>query len=317
MTNENLNGALTGVALAAAAHWARYDDDTQRRLRNVRLDTQEALDLIRDLVSRGEMVRARLPTLMDTQIGLAIASPAPNTPSLIPSTIPQARPDLFDVTSTSVAQMKWPPVPGKYDDRGLVKEVGELTTLFLALTYEEDRAFLQGLVQARPPTADAKLQIFYAANALVAQLAAQNLTWQQYKDAWARLFTGGLPAPAVATHNDPGKPPTILAMDAGVSSIKARGLPDLVNYPFKHNNTDHASKWRLTVGGANISADTALVTYQFGSPYVGPDGAPFEPAIALSHGWLFVANTTPSGFVIKNNVALTANSVLDFSIVAG
>ena len=129
MTTNNLNGALTGIALTAAAHWARYDHDTQRRLRNVRLDTQEALDLIRDLVSRGEMVRARLPTLMDTQIGLAIASPAPNTPSLIPSTIPQVRPDLFDVTSTSVSQMKWPPVPGKYDDRGLVKEVGELTTL--------------------------------------------------------------------------------------------------------------------------------------------------------------------------------------------
>lgn len=37
--NDTLNGAMTGIAIAAAAHWARYDDDTQRRLRNVRLDT--------------------------------------------------------------------------------------------------------------------------------------------------------------------------------------------------------------------------------------------------------------------------------------
>lgn len=314
MTNENLNGALTGVALAAAAHWARYDDDTQRRLRNVRLDTQEALDLIRDLISRGEMVRGRLPTLMDTQIGLAIASPAPNTPAIIPTTIPQTRPDLFDVTTSSASRMKWPPVPGKYDERGLVTEVGELTPLFLALTYEEDRAFLQGLTQARPPTADAKDQIFRVANALIAQVAGQHLTWQQYKDAWARLFGGSI-TPSAAAHNDPGNPPTIIAVDAGVASIKARGLPDIINYPYKHNNTDQASKWRITVAGANISADTALVTYQFGASYIGPEGVPFEPAIALSHGWLFVASPTPTGFVIKNNVALTANSVLDFSIV--
>ena len=73
---DNLNGAMTGIAIAAAAHWARYDDDTQRRLHNVRLDAEEALDLIRDMQNRGEVVRSRLPTVMDALVGTSIAKPA-------------------------------------------------------------------------------------------------------------------------------------------------------------------------------------------------------------------------------------------------
>mgnify|MGYP000264005198 CR=1 FL=1 len=45
MQQNNLSGALTGMLVAAAANWARYDDDTQRRLRNIRNDAEAALRL--------------------------------------------------------------------------------------------------------------------------------------------------------------------------------------------------------------------------------------------------------------------------------
>ena len=133
---DNLNGAMTGIAIAAAAHWARYEDDTQRRLHNVRLDAEEALDLIRDMQSRGEVVRSRLPTVMDALVGTSIASPQPTAASVFPSTTPLVRSDLTTQMETAVADMTWPPEPGRYDDRGLVNQAGELTSMFLSLTYE-------------------------------------------------------------------------------------------------------------------------------------------------------------------------------------
>ncbi len=133
---DNLNGAMTGIAIAAAAHWARYEDDTQRRLHNVRLDAEEALDLIRDMQNRGEVVRSRLPTVMDALVGTSIASPQPTAASVFPSTTPLVRSDLTTQMETAVADMTWPPEPGRYDDRGLVNQAGELTSMFLSLTYE-------------------------------------------------------------------------------------------------------------------------------------------------------------------------------------
>ena len=62
MQESKVGGALTGAVIAAAANWARYDDDTQRRLRNVRQDAEHALEVVRDMQSRGEAIRSRLPT---------------------------------------------------------------------------------------------------------------------------------------------------------------------------------------------------------------------------------------------------------------
>ena len=188
--DNTLNGTLTGVALAAAAHWARYDDGTQRSLRNVRADAEEALDRIRDSQSRGEALRSRLPAVMDAQVGIALASPQTTAAAVIPSTNPLTRPDLTTQMESAISEMSWPPEPGQYDERGLVKQAGELTAMFLAMTYEEVRAFVQGLAQARPPSADCKMQTYYAANALVAQLCAQKLTWQQYRDVWGGQHIG-------------------------------------------------------------------------------------------------------------------------------
>lgn len=63
MDSNKTSGAITGAVIAAAAaQWGRYDDDTQRRLRDVRADAEGAIDMIWDAQSRGEAIRARLPS---------------------------------------------------------------------------------------------------------------------------------------------------------------------------------------------------------------------------------------------------------------
>jgi hypothetical protein len=325
--DDNLNGALTGMALAAATHWARHEDDTQRRLRNVRLDAEEALDLIREMQGRGEVVRSRLPTVMDAQVGLAIASPQPAVASVVPSTAPLSRPDLAAQMETAVSDMAWPPEPGQYDERGMVRQAGEMTSLFLSLTYEEIRAFLQGLAQSRPPSREAKVQIFYAANALVAQLGGQRLTWQQYKDAWARLFLGvggaGGPPSASDPHSDPARAPQILGpfgmnvqSVVPLSSVSGAGS-------YANPSTDTAMSFRILASNAgNIGALTAIASIRFGTEfkYRAPDGSvqPLQPMVNASsrQSNLYADGITSTGFTLYNNNQIPAGTYYDVFITA-
>lgn len=311
--DENLNGAMTGIAIAAAAHWARYDDDTQRRLRNVRLDAEQALDLIRDMQSRGEIVRSRLPTVMDAQVGISIASPQPSAAAVIPSTTPLVRPDLTSQMETAVSEMTWPPEPGEYDDRGMVKQAGELTSMFLSLTYEEVRAFTQGLAQSRPPSRDCKVQIYYAANALVAQLCGQKLTWQQYKDAWARMFGSGIVTTTLDPHIDPSRPPGVGALGGGVLSVvPLTSLPGgIPGYAYPNRNTDKGMRFRITTNGA-VGAGNPIVTVSFNSEFRDENG-PFQPVVLVNGDLPFYAvNITSLSFVLKSTQGLANAQIYDF-----
>lgn len=330
MTKDtNLNGALTGLALAAATHWARYDEGTQRRLRDIRMDAEEALDLVRELQSHADSMRSRLPTVMDAQVGLSIASPQPAAAAVVPSTAPLSRPDLASQMEVAVADMKWPPEPGVYDDRGLVREAGELTSMFLALTYEEIRAFVQGLAQSRPPSREAKLQIFYAANALVAQLGEQRLSWAQHKERWARFFGNSTqpngPAAPVAepprAHQDPARPPQLVGpLGPAVASLAALSSQTVAGYPYANRNTDEAMRFRITVGGNAVAANTVLGAIQFGSEYRyrAPDGSlvPFQPVVLVSpgRGGIFADSISPRGFQLVSMTGLAANQAVDVFI---
>lgn len=309
--NSKLNGALTGLAVSAAAWWARYDDDTQRRLRNMREDTAECQEMIREMNSRGEVIRQRLPVVNDAQVGIALASQQPAQPAIVPSTAPASRPDLTSQMETAVADLKWPPEPGEYDGRGLVKVAGELTTTFLAITFEEVRAFIQGLAQAKPPSRDGKVQIFYAANSFTAVVSSLKLSYHGYHDAWLRLF--GQPASAADSHASIASAPSVANYDPGVSSVLANGKPDIPAASDEHQNTDRSSKWKLTVGGANINSGASVVTFGFGTSFT-LNGKPYKPTILCSDGRLVPFNVTPMGFSLKNIFALLANEVLEFSI---
>ena len=321
---DQLSGALTGIAVAAAAHWARYDDDSQRRLRNVRLDAEEALDQIRQMQSHAELLRSRLPVVMDAQVGIALASPQPTAPSVVPSTVPLTRPDLATQMEAAVTELSWPPEPGQYDERGLIKQTGELTSLFLALTYEEVRAFLQALPQSRAPSADGKVQIFSAANSLIAQLGTQKLTWQQYKDAWARVFGSTASATATATtvpvpaapepHTDASRPPVVSALGGGVASaVPLTSVAGCVpGYPYANKNTDKAMRFRMTTSNT-VVAGTPLVTVTFGSEF-REDGGPIQPVVLVSGDpQFYTTNVTAQSFVLKSTQHLAGNQSYDFS----
>lgn len=310
---DKVGAAVTGAALAAAAAWARYDDDTQRRIRNNRLDANNALDLIRDFQSSGQILRLRLPAVQDALAGIGIASAIEQPAVLLPGAYtPPTRPDLSVELEAAIGDMKWPPVPGEYDAHGMLKSAGELSSMFLAQTYEEVRAWTLGLVRHARPNRNAKIQIYFASHALASVLSSLNLTEAQYEDAWRRLF-GQVGFPV--NHADRARPPTLFSKDAGIASIVARGTPDLPGYPTPHNNTDQAQKWRITVGGANVIAGTTVAQFAFGAPYVNAEGLLVEPAVVASDGRFRIANVTPQGFQIINTQQLNLADIIDVSFV--
>ncbi|MFO0576108.1 MAG: hypothetical protein U1A78_19065 [Polyangia bacterium] len=309
---ENLMGALTGAATAALASYIRNEDDLERRLRNTRDDAEEALDLIRDLQSRGEVIRSRLPAVNDAQVGISIASQQQSAPAVIPSSAPSTRPDLSSTMDGAVADLTWPPHPGVYTDRGLVQQAGELTASFLALTYEEVRAFILGLTQPRSPSRDAKVQIFNMATELSVVVSSLRLTHAQYRDAWTRLFTGQAlpvpqnpppqqPGPVVDVHRDPNRPPVIAAFDAGVTSVTPLGKPDIPAYPYEHRNIDVSMKLRIVVGaGPGVAAGSNVVSINFGSEFRTPDNKPVQPAVLVNDLRFYATSITSTGFVLSN-----------------
>lgn len=316
MKNEHAaaNGALTGAVLAAAASWSRYDDDTQRRLTNARDDARDALNAQRDYAARGEQLRLRLTIIQDTQVGFAVANATQPVPVAIPTSTAPARPPIFDGMEVAIGDLSWPPQPGNYDERGMVTKVGEMTALTMALTYQEVRAFIQGLVQEHTPNRDGKIQIFYAANALISVVKDLKLTSADYLAAWQRVFgaSGSGTGPAVANHDNTQTPPSVQAQDPGINYIKPLGLPDLPT-GYKHNNTDAASKWRLNIGGANINANSVVATFAFGQPYT-KNGDPFQPIVAINDPRFLVTSVTNVGFSVMNNIQLLANSNYDIGI---
>lgn len=326
MSNDTTNGVLTGMALVAATRWSRYDDETQRRLRINREDVQQAHDLIEEMLNRGEVVRTRLPIVQDAQVGTAMASPAQITPSAVPSIPTMSRPDLFATAEVAISDLSWPPRPGEYDALGNVIKTGELTQMTLSQTFEEVRAFIQGLVQSRSPSREAKVQIFYAANTLIEQLGGLRLTWQQYRDAWARLFGaatgGGTPAPSIDPHSDPARPPLVIgALGTNVASVLALSSQNVPGPPYANRNTDSAMRFRITVGANNVGAEQQICTIQFGSEYRyrDPNGilVPYQPAIGINSkgNCLYADNITSASFALVSSVPLGAGSFVDLCVV--
>ncbi len=320
MQHNNLNGALTGMLVAAAANWARYDDDTQRRLRNIRNDAEAALDEIRILQSRGDMIRLRIPVVQDFQVGLALASPALITPQVTPAVVPMIRPNLTNITPSAIADLQWPPVVGSYDPSGMTSQPGDMTVLSLALSYEEVRAFILGLTQSQPPQSTTKTQIYNAASGLVQALAYMGankpLTIAEYATIWLMLFQGtavgpgGPGSPAVDPHTSTALPPVGTSAHV-TAAITPLGKPEIPAYPYEHQNTDRVSKWRIVVTGTLPSA-TTIATFKFGSAFT-KNNKPYQPAVSISDGRIRVTSLLSDKFSIESDVQLQ-NETADLTI---
>lgn len=296
------NAAIAGILATAMVGWDRYDTDTQRRIRNLRDDTDDALSAIKAYQSRGEQIRGRLPLPMDAQLGLALANPTAVTPEILPTTNKLTRP-TFD--EESVQDMSFPPRTGTYDSTGKVSELGELTRTFLALCFQETRAFIEGLAQEKAPSQAGLLQINRVARTLVSVVSQLNLSSAQYQTAWQKLFSGLLQStPTTDPH-------------AGTPNIGTpNGANNVASVAFLSNSakTDRAMRIRVTAGAGLISAQVDVVTITFASEWKDANGNPQVPAIVCSQG-AYASASSSTGFTLQLSNTIGATLSQDFSII--
>jgi hypothetical protein len=303
-------GAVTGGAIAAVAAFIKNDDDTQQRLRSTQQDVRSAAQSIQAFKSRGEMLRARLPVVQDFQSGLAAASSALPTASVIPSTVQQVRPNLAASMESAVSAAQWPLVGGQYDEYGMVQQVGEMGILAESLTLQETRALIQAAAQGTAPSPAALGQIWRGINALVYQLAQQGLTWQQYQQIWAALF-GMASGANLDPHQDPNRKPT-------AATVSAAAIVEFSGPAAQSRNTDAAMRWRIGAGTSGHGPGDVLARVTFGTPYrcqsaAGP--APFAPNVLTNRSRLIYAtNISDAGFDLVADSAIGANTSVDLYV---
>ena len=318
MDNNNATGALSGALIAGLAHWSRYDDDQARRTRNLKLDLGEVRDTLREYLSRGEVIRSRMPPVQDAQVGLALATQVAPTSAVVPSVTKIGRPEIGE---DAAYNLNWPPKTGQFDAQGNVSELGELSTLFLGLTYEELRAFLLGFLQSKSPSQVSKQQIFNASHQLSLELASLGLTPEEYRAAWHWLFTNGVSTAAVDPHRDPYRAPAVVAgsLNGGISAfVPLTSLGNVVPGAYPNRNTDEASHWRITTS-APVGAGQQLAIIRFGTEYryrSGGVSSPFQPTVISSAGvyGIFAEGITSTTFTLFAGQLIAANVNVDIHV---
>ena len=302
--NDKTNAAMLGMLAAAVTSWDSYDKDTQRRLRNLRDDAEDALQQIREYRSRGEQVRLRLPSVMDALLGIALANPTQTTPEILPSSTKLTRPQMDE---GSASDLSWPPKTGTYDSQGRVSELGELTRTYLAHTFQEVRAFIEGMAQDKAPSQAGLLQINRAAKQLIYVLSTLNLTSDSYRHIWTTLFssTPGSPSPS-----DPHLGvPTIGAVIPGNNVQSISFLANSVK-------SDRAMRIRIVAGAGQIPAQTDLVTVTFAAEWKDSANNPVIPAIVGSNG-LYASGASSQGFTIALGNTVPVGTAQDYNILVG
>ncbi len=295
------SAALLGLVTAAVVSWDRQDTETQRRNRNTRDDLRDITDRFNSYIARGEQIRSRLPSVMSALLGLALANPSTASAVVLPTTTKLTRPEIG---GDSVGDLTWPPKTGTFDDHGNVSEIGELTRTFLAATFQEWRAWNEGLTQDKSPTLAGLTQINTAAHQMIAVLSTLNLTAAQYAAAWLKVFTGTVAQPTVDVH---AGSPTIGAPNVANNVASVMFVAGSVK-------SDRAMRIRITAGAANIGAATDVVTIAFSSEWKDSSGVPVTPAIIGSQG-LFATTPTSTGFTIQLQQGITNGTFVDFSLM--
>lgn len=299
-TDNELLGLLGGGLTAAAVHFSRNQDNTDRRIERADDRAREAQAQINQWMQSGTMARLLIAAVQDVLGGIAISNPSTQAPSNVPSTAVVTRPDISG--SANATGNNWPPVVGTYNEHQQVLSVGELTKLGLALTYEEVRTAILALVQSTPPNVGAKGQIFNVVNALIASVAARTATWDQYKAAWDLFFNGTLPSDP---HQDPTKIPQASGLGANVASVVPLA-----------NSTDQVARFRVTSDGTGISAGPNpifVVTYATAYPL---------PPIVLTEQrpgmfWAVGTGNTGAGYsVILQSGGIPANTIIDLKVLS-
>lgn len=302
--DQELLGLLGGGLAAAAVHLNRSSDNLDRRIDRVDNRSRDALSQIDRWLNSGTVGRLLVAAVQDVIAGVAMSSPSPQAPAVVPSTAVVSRPDISGLQNATGNQ--WPVAVGTYNEEQQILTVGELTKFALALTYEEVRTALMSLVQASPPSLGTKVQIFNAFNALIASVASRTATWEQYKTAWDTFFNGALPSDP---HQDPTKIPQASALLGTVSSVVPLA-----------QSTDQVARFRLTAAGGGIAASAnPLFTVTYATGYQA-NGAPVAPIVLPEQGvammWAVTAVTANSFQLILNSGSILGGSTYDIKILS-
>lgn len=301
MHESKSGAALLGLVTAAMVSWDRQDQETQRKNRNTRDDLRDITDRFNAYIARGEQIRSRLPSVMSALLGLALANPTTASAVVLPTTTKLTRPEIG---GDSVADLSWPPKTGTFDANGNVSEIGELTRTFLAATFQESRAWNEGLTQDKSPTLAGLTQINTAAHQMIAVLSTLNLTAAQYASAWLKMFTGAASQAPVDVH---AASPTIGTPNGGNNVASVAFIAGSAK-------SDRAMRLRITAGALPIAASVDVVNITFASEWKDSAGVSVIPAIVASQG-LFASTSSSTGFTIQLQQSIGAGQTNEHSVI--
>lgn len=318
-----LEGTLLGAAGAALWWWNQDSQDRDERLRNAQLDTRQLSNRLNTVLFSADWIRLMSPAVRDAIIGLAAATPTSAPAQTVPpigSAVIRA-----DLTGgANIPSLSFPLAVGNFDAAGRTAVPGELATAFYALTYPEDRAFLQGLTQSKAPTPDALLNLFWAAQGLSWNASTLRLSQAQWQTLWAALFAfagAAVPTPgpaqpsAVDAHLDPAKQPTAVAVTAqNITPLNTASPGPVVTY--NNPQTDSAQRWRLQANAAGNAAFDRLARISFKTEYImrGPGNtlSTFQPAVSTNRpAQVYADNITSTGFDLIANQTIGAGTYVD------
>ncbi len=326
---SKLDAGLLGAGGAALMWWSALEQGRTEQIRNNKLDIRDTTQQLHALMSSADWMRLQAPSVRDAVVGIAAATPASQPASTVPPIGATAtRPDLS--SGSNIASLQWPPQAGSYDSAGRTAAPGELALAFHVQTYQEPRAWAQGLTQNRVPTGDQLMQLHSAAQGLSLAATSQRLTPTAWTQTWQNIFAlasgAPLPAPPAASCADPhcdiNKPPTAKAVVLASILPLNSGSPGLPNVPYVNPQTDAAQRWRLTTVATGAIAGDKLAHVAFASAYVTQGGSPqpFQPVVLTSRSaQVYADNVTPYGFDLIAGQGLGGNANVDVyvAVIAG
>ena len=321
MQNLKLDGTLLGAAGAALWWWSQDNQDRDDRLRNVQLDHRALNNRLNTLTNSADWIRMMSPAMRDAIVGVAAATPTTAPAQTVPPIAPTAaRPDLS--AGANIGSLQWPPTVGQYDAAGRTSQPGELSLAMYVQTYQEPRAWNQGLTQSQAPTGEQLQQLFWAAQGLSSAAMGMKRSAAEWQAAWKAMLGGGAPAsssgPVTASldpHQDPSKSPSAVAMAAAkifaLNDPAASATPAAMNSP----QTDSTNRWRIQCGTAGHTAQDKLARVTFRTEYIlrTPSGPKSIQPIVTTHRpqQVYADNVTSTGFDLYAGGPLAGGAMVD------
>lgn len=315
---DKVLAAATGMGASALWWFSENERDRNDKLRQLKFDNRDLNDRLNELMSSGDWYRLTTSAVRDVISGLSTSNAVRTAATPIPSTVNQTRPDLS--VGANIPLLSWPPATAPYNGNGNPEAFGELAIAAQAFTFEEPRAWNQGLTLSRSPSTETKQQYFQSAQGLGQALNEVRLSTAQYKTVWTNLFNGNTGGGvSTSPHLNSLQPPGVGGLNAGVASVQPLTAPVVAGHPYQNPQTDAAQRWRVTTAAGGVAAGSVCFTVSFATEYkwIRPqDGAvlPYQPIVVVGGPVFYIEQVSSTGFQVKNASALSGNTVYDLFV---